>query len=190
MKEALIDGLARRLESQHGVPPELALLPLPPDGERLLITDSHDVTGFNDDGFSSRYSFLHRVPRGWVLFEHEGPGVIRLIRTIGFRGRLEMYLDAAPGTGEPSFSVPFEELHSGRRPGFPPHLVADLARGHGSAWCYVPFPFERRCTVIAAGEPEEGPHFYTIFAHVLPRGGDRSASVHAASSSSSSFRTW
>jgi len=145
---------------------ELFHLPFLPKGEWIRITDSHDVSGFNDDGFSGTYSYLYKIKKGLVLFDHKGPGCIRLIRTIGFKGLLKIFIDQDPMLEDnPKISIPFPELYSGKNPNFPSQLVADLKKGHGSEWSYVPIPFKKRC-VIVAEEELNGPHFYSIWAHI------------------------
>jgi len=138
---------------------ELARLP---HGVWLRITDSHDVTGGNNDGFQSLYSYLYRDDDGWVLFDHKGPGCILLVRTIGFVTTLKAFIDDEP---TPRVSVPFADLYSGRADGFPAHLVCDEERGHGSAWSFVPIPFRTRCRLVAP-EKLESYHFFTVWAHV------------------------
>lgn len=140
----------------------LLRLPLRPRGEWIRITDSHDVTGFNNDGFLSTYSYLYRTDEGLVLFEHEGAGCIREIRTIGYTGRLRVYRD---GRAEPDIDVAFDDLYAGRDPRFPADLVRDEVRGHGSAWCYGPIPFRTGIRVVATDRVASY-HFYNIFAHV------------------------
>ena len=144
----------------------LSALPLRPRGERMVVTDSHDVTGFNDDGFQSTYSCLCREGDEMVLFEHEGAGRILEIRTIGFTGNLRIYKD---GESVPWADIPFERLYAGADPRFPADLVCDEKRGHGSAWCYAPVPFDKSCRVCATDRPESY-HFYNIFAHVTAEG--------------------
>ncbi len=132
----------------------------PPRGVWLRITDSHDVHGGNDDGFNSTYSYLCRADDGWVLFEHEGPGTIVLVRTIGFNTELRIYDDE-----ELIFSAPFNDLYSGKHPSAPAHLVANETIGHGSAWSYVPIRFHKRVRVVAP-ERLESYHFYNLWVHV------------------------
>lgn len=135
-----------------------------PKGERIRITDSHDISGFNEDGFNGTYSYLYRAKRGWVLFDHKGAGCIYLIRSIGFKGNLQVYVDQDPELDEPRINMPFADVYSGKNPAFPSHLVADMDRGHGCEWSLVPIPFEKRCTIIA-DERIGGPHFFSILSH-------------------------
>jgi hypothetical protein len=159
---------------------ELERLPLLPEGEVFESTDSHDVTGFNDDGFSSRYSYLYKTDEGLVLYDRKGPGSIRLIRTIGFTGVLNIYLDEET---EPSVCVPFDRLYSGLHPGFPAHLVGHEDDSHGSSWCFVPIPFRTRCRVLATDKVESH-HFYNILAYAGPGDGR----IETASSAQSPHR--
>jgi hypothetical protein len=140
---------------------ELLNLPQRPKGERLLITDSHDVTGQNNDGFRSTYSYLYRTDEGLILYDCMGAGCIREIRTIGYTGRLKVYTN---GAAEPEVDISFDELYSGRNERFPEDLSCDEVRGHGSAWCYKPIPFTSGCRVIAT-DSLDSYHFFTIFAH-------------------------
>jgi len=164
--------LWRTVTARADVRRELAHLPLLPNGEWIRITDSHDITGFNDDGFSGTYSYLYKTKKGWVLFDHKGAGCIYLIRSIGFKTSLQIYIDQNPESKkEPKINLPFAEVYSGKHPDFPPHLVANSDKGHGSEWSFVPIPFKKRCTIIADEKPENPPHFYNIFAHIY-RAGD------------------
>src|SRR5690606_16034106 len=70
-------------------------LPLAREGVWLAGTDSHDVTGDNDDGFNAAYSYLYKDGDEWVLFEEEGPGCVYVVRTIRHKGDLRVYLDGA-----------------------------------------------------------------------------------------------
>ena len=172
------DAIRRRLVTASRGPPELVLLPLAPQGEWLSIRGSHDVTGFNDDGFTGTYSYQYKTEQGWVLFDHKGPGCIMLLRTIGFKGRLVIYEDRGPEEGEPRWKVAFQDVYSGRGD-WPAHLVANMEKGHGSEWCYRPIPFMTRCVIVAQEEegPPPGPHFYSIWAHLYRSGEESDASI-------------
>ncbi|MFX0100407.1 MAG: DUF2961 domain-containing protein [Candidatus Hodarchaeota archaeon] len=155
---------------------ELAKLPLLPAGEWLYITDSHDVTGLNDDGFHATFSYRYIDDDGWVLFDQKGAGCIRLIRTIGFESDLKVFIDDAP---EPLIDIPFVDLHAGKHPDFPSHLVADHDKGHGSCWAIATITFQHRCKIVTPEKEVEGnlifqkfsknligPHFFNIWAHL------------------------
>ena len=141
----------------------LSSLPLLPGGERLVGTDSHDVTGGNNDGFLGTYSYLYEDERGRILFDRKGPGCVLMVRTIGFSGNMKVFVDDAE---IPAIDIPFDEMHSGEHPDFPSHLVCDEDRGHGSAWCFVPIPYRTRCIILAADDTAEHPYrFYNISAY-------------------------
>ena len=141
----------------------LSSLPLPPTGERVIGTDSHDVTGGNNDGFGGTYSYLYEDERGKVLFDHKGAGCVTLVRTIGFEGSLRVYVDDAP---EPAVDIPFSDLHSGALPDYPDHLACDEVHGHGSAWWFCSVPFGTRCVIVAANDVTKHPYrFYNITAY-------------------------
>jgi len=140
-------------------------LPLIRHGTWLVGTDSHDVTGGNNDGFRASYSYLYKRGREYVLFEESGPGCIYEIRTIGFTGKLKVYLD---GSRRPRIETAFPDLYSGRVHPFVAPFVADEATAHGSSWCYVPIPFSKGCRITT--DDMEKPKFFNIFAHKFARG--------------------
>lgn len=138
---------------------KLLAKPILPQGVWLTITDSHDVQGFNDDGFTSRYSYLYLIPEGMVLFDRIGSGCIRLIRTIGYTGDIIFEIDGNQR------KISFTQMYSGKIPEFPPDRVSDEERGHGSAWAYVDIQFQESCRVIATDKVESY-HFFNIWAHL------------------------
>ena len=138
----------------------LAELPLLRKGTWLTITDSHDVTGDNDDGFNASYSYLYKQGKEYVLFEETGPGCVYVVRTIGHKGNLKIYLN---GAEKPSYSIPFPELNKGEKAPFVKPFTGHEDEVNGSSWSYVPIPFSQGCKLTT---DEMGkPHFFTIFAH-------------------------
>ncbi len=135
-------------------------LPLLRRGTWLVGEDSHDVAGWNNDGFNATFSYLYKDGDEYVLFEEEGPGCVYVIRTIGHKGRLRVYLD---GAKVPQVDLPFQEFHEGVHAAFPLPFVAREEAAHGSSWCYVPIPFATSCKITT--DEMEAPHFYNIFAH-------------------------
>ena len=137
-------------------------LVLLPCRTKLVIADSHDVTGGNNDGFTSAYSYQYRTPEGWVLFGTHQSGTVQLIRTIGFRTALKVFRG---DSGEPDLVIPFAEIYSGTHPDFPLPYVGEEESAHGSSWCFVPIPFENGCRIVAP-EKEESYHFFNVWAHI------------------------
>ena len=140
-------------------------LPLARTGVWLSGSDSHDVTGDNDDGFNAAYSYLYKDGDEWVLFVEDGPGCVYVIRTIKHNGDLRIYLD---GAETPSYTIPFKDLYAGKKSPFVPPFVADEDAAHGSSWSYVPIPFARGCKLTTT--EMEKPHFLNIFAHKFAAG--------------------
>lgn len=163
--------LRNSVTSRRDIHRNLVHLPHLPSGEWLRITDSHDITGFNDDGNSGTYSYLYKTQKGRVLFDHKAAGCIKLIRGIGLEltGNLQVYLDQDPELEEPRINIPFTNVFSGKNHNFPPHLVANLDKGHGSEWIFTPIPFKKRCTIIANGRSGR-PHWYSIWANIYREG--------------------
>ena len=147
------------LQSRSDALRHLAILPC---RTKLVITDSHDVTGGNNDGFTSAYSYLYRTPEGWVLFDANGSGTVQLVRTIGFRTELQVFSGDAK---EPEIAIPFAGLYSGTHPDFPHPYVGEEESAHGSSWCFVPIPFENGCRIVAP-EKEESYHFFNVWTHI------------------------
>lgn len=140
-------------------------LPLAREGVWLVGTDSHDVTGDNDDGFNAAYSFLYKDGDEWVLFEEEGPGCVYVVRTIRHKGDLRVYLD---GAEDPSYTIPLKDLYAGKTSPFVPPFVGDEDIAHGSSWSYVPIPFGKGCKLTTTDM--EKPQFLNIFAHKYAAG--------------------
>ena len=137
---------------------------LPPGDERLYTTSSHDVTGYNDDGFDGTYSYLYHDggdAASPVIFEAAGPGMVRLIRTGGVNdGELLIYLN---GDTMPTMRWPVDDLYGGKTGGIAPERVCREKPGHGSAWAYPDLAYEDGCRIVARNA--SGTHkFFNIFA--------------------------
>jgi hypothetical protein len=163
---------------------DLAALPLLRTGTWSAVTDSHDVTGMNDDGFGARFSYLYPKDGEWVLYEAEGPGCVYVIRTIQFKGNLKVYLD---GADEPQHVIPFKALYAGTQPPFVAPFVANEEVAHGSSWCYVPIPFAKGCRLTT--DEMAPPKFYNILAHEYARG-TAVATFDPATSMAAAAKLW
>src|SRR5699024_5182113 len=112
-------------------------LPRYMDGTTVRQFSSYDTTGGNNDGFSGKYSYIRKTAdSSLVIFEAEGQGVINRIWTpTPTDDTLDVYFG---GAEEPSFSIQFSELFTGKTYPF----VAPLT-GHaiGGYYSYVPIPF-------------------------------------------------
>lgn len=127
---------------------DISLLPNYLDNSQVAQISSYDTTGGNDDGFSGKYSFLKRNPDSTlVIFQVKGKGVINRIWTpTPNTDTLDFYFGTST---EPSFSISFMDLFSGKQ--FP--FVAPLCGNQvGGFYCYLPIPFEDGCTIISRGK--------------------------------------
>ncbi len=126
-------------------------------------TSSYDRTGWNDDGFSGRFSFVRRNPdSSLVLFDEQGPGVINRIWTpTPTEDNLDFYID---DTTRPAFTIKYLDLFSGKV--FP--FVAPLCNNQlGGYYCYLPIPFQKRCMIVLRGKHNQ---FYQIGFRSYPKG--------------------
>ena len=142
---------------------QISELPVYREGTSLLQTSSYDRTGWNDDGFSGRFSFVRRNPDSTlVLFDAKGPGVINRIWTpTPTEDSLDFYLD---DTTRPAFTIRFLDLFSGKV--FP--FVAPLCNNQlGGYYCYLPIPFQQRCIIVSRGKHMQ---FYQVGYRTLPKG--------------------
>ncbi|QNL49365.1 DUF2961 domain-containing protein [Olivibacter sp. SDN3] len=116
---------------------------------------SYDTTGGNDDGFSGKYSFISRNPdSSLVLFEVKEAGAINRIWTpTPNSDTLDFYFDDEK---EPSFSIRFEDLFSGKVYPFVAPLTGNEIGGYYS---YVPIPFKKGCKIVSRGKAMQ---FYQI----------------------------
>jgi hypothetical protein len=129
----------------------------------MLQTSSYDTTGWNDDGFSGRFSFVRRnSDSSLVLFDALGPGVINRIWTpTPTEDSLDFYID---DTTQPAFTIQYKDLFSGKV--FP--FVAPLCNNQlGGYYCYLPIPFQKRCMIVLRGKQTQ---FYQIGYRSYPEG--------------------
>jgi hypothetical protein len=139
----------------------LDLLPLLREGVHTYQTSSHDPTGHNDDGFSGRYSCLHRVRLGCLMAAHTGPGELESVWTAGNQqgqsapeGNLIVRLD-----GRTVIDRTWPELAAGRPAGpfaFP--LALSPEESWGASSIQVPLAFHHSMQVIS----QFNPHFFHV----------------------------
>lgn len=121
---------------------------------------SYDTTGWNDDGFSGKYSFIRRnVDSTLVIFEANGPGVINRIWTpTPTDDTLDFYID------EQKYSIQFDDLFSGEKAPFVSPLCG---REVGGNYCYYPILFQKNCRIVFRGKKLQ---FYQIQWRTFPEG--------------------
>jgi len=127
---------------------DIAQLPKYISGSYEAQRSSYDTTGGNDDGFSGKYSFVHKDADGTlVIFEAKGKGVINRIWTATPNDdTLDFYFD---GKNKPACSIRFSDLFSGKV--FP--FVGPLCgRQLGGNFCYLPIPFQNGCKIVSRGK--------------------------------------
>ncbi len=121
---------------------------------KVASVSSYDRTGGNDDGFSGKYSFVHKEKDGLVLADLKGPGVIYRIWTpTPTDDVMEFYFD---GEDEPRITVKFREIFMGNHPAFERPLVG---YGAGGFYSYVPLAYKKSCKVFVRAEKIQ---FYQI----------------------------
>jgi hypothetical protein len=133
-------SLTTELEALYRV----SALPAYREGTAMLQASSYDRTGWNDDGFSGRFSFVRRNPDSTlVLFEARGPGVINRIWTpTPTDDLLDFYLD---DTTRPAFTIRYSDLFSGKVAPF----VAPLCNNQlGGYYSYLPIPFRQHGRIV------------------------------------------
>jgi hypothetical protein len=141
----------------------IADLPVYRDGTSMLQASSYDRTGWNDDGFSGRFSFVRRNPdSSLVLLDAKGPGVVNRIWTpTPTEDSLDFYID---DTTRPAFTIKYLDLFSGKV--FP--FVAPLSNNQlGGYYCYLPIPFQQSCKIVLRAKHTQ---FYQIGHRSLPQG--------------------
>ena len=108
------------------------------------LVSSYDRTEGNDDGFSGKYSFLRQEPRGLVLADLTGPGVLYRFHTpTPTADTLEFYFD---GEAQPRLALEMRELVLGQRA---PFLAPLTDFGGGGYWTYTPIAYAKSLKVIA-----------------------------------------
>ncbi len=145
----------------------LDLLPFVREGVTTYQSSSYDPTGHNDDGYSGKYSCLHRVKLGCVMAEHNGPGELEAVWTAGNEqaqtaptGNLIIELD-----GRTVVDQTWPQLTAGRRDSlfaFPLALAPDESWGGSSI--QVPMTFRRQMRVISQFNPHYFHVVYRVFA--------------------------
>ncbi len=122
-------------------------LPQYPSGSVFQFS-SYDTTGYNDDGFSGKYSFIRKNPdQSLVIFEAKGNGVINRIWTpTPTDDTLDFYFG---GNSKPDYSIRFSDLFSGKVAPFLAPLTGNQIGGYFS---YVPIPFRNGCKVVFRGK--------------------------------------
>ncbi len=130
-------------------------LPKYDDNTLIRQFSSYDTTGNNDDGFSGKYSFIRRNPdSSLVLFEAAGNGVINRIWTPTPReDTFDFYFG---GSNDPSFSIKFSDLFSGK---IYPFILPLCGNQLGGYYCYFPIPFSNGCKIVSRGKQMQ---FYQI----------------------------
>ncbi len=107
-----------------------------------VLFSSFDRDGGNDDGFSSRFSYIRRENDEFVVAETAGAGAVRRIWMTwpGRDVRLRVYLDGFP---EPRLDLPVSQLFSGNGATFQKPHVGSFEELGGVGYCYVPIPFAK-----------------------------------------------
>ena len=131
------------------------------DGIRCMQASSYDrasrydeATGeyvkWDANGDSGHYIRTDARTGEAVMAEIDGPGCIWRIWSANPQGKIRFYFD---GAETPGCEFDFNELFSGRVPGFPRPLVWQrrvvLGGENPASNCYVPIPFGKSCKVTA-----------------------------------------
>lgn len=134
----------------------LDALPYLHRGVRTYQVSSADPTGRNDDGYTGRYSCLHRVPAGCLLASHRGPGELDSVWSPGpffgdlsGDGRLRIELDGRAVVNAPMQSVVAGELGAP----FSPPVVLTSKLSPGGYSVNLPMTFRRSMRVIVQHNP-------------------------------------
>lgn len=157
------DNSTISLTSELAAFTNIADLPSYREGTSMLQTSSYDRTGWNDDGFSGRFSFVRRnQDSSLVLFDAKGPGVVNRIWTpTPTEDSLDFYID---DTTRPAFTIKYLDLFSGKV--FP--FVAPLSNNQlGGYYCYLPIPFQKQCKIVLRAKQTQ---FYQIGYRSVPQG--------------------
>jgi hypothetical protein len=149
----------------------LDLLPLLREGVSTYQASSADPTGQNDDGFSGRYSCVHRIRLGCVMAQHTGPGELESVWTAGNQmaqpgasGRLMIQLD-----GRTVVDQTWPQLTSGQPVSpfaFPLALAPNESWGGSSI--QVPMTFRHSMRVIS----QFNPHYFHVVYRTFQTGAD------------------
>jgi hypothetical protein len=146
----------------------LDLLPLIRRGVAPYQASSADPTGRNDDGYSGKYSCLHRVAQGCLMAEHRGPGELESVWTAGNQGantaksgRLMIELD-----GRMVVDATWPQLAAGSVFIFPLSLAPQESWGGSSI--QVPMTFRHEMRVIS----QYNPHYFHVVYRTFFNGDD------------------
>ena len=139
--------------SQVGLYEELSslsridLLPQYRSNSTVHQISSYDTTGGNDDGFSGKYSYIHKEDNGLVIADMKGSGVIQRIWTpTPTEDTIQFYFD---GETKPRISIKFIELFTGDIYPFSRPIVGNEVGGY---YCYLPIPYHSSCKIIYKGK--------------------------------------
>ncbi|MBI4244709.1 MAG: DUF2961 domain-containing protein, partial [Planctomycetes bacterium] len=141
----------------YGVTDTLAMLPF---DEKTAMYSSADLTGDNDDGFFSTYSYLYQDTNGhFVIFDELGPGTLTrmhfafwwisgttFLSTPPPNFPLSIYIDDMV---TPRHIVQANDIFSGRI--FP--LVVNVLNGQYGYNLYYPFYFQSRMKITMPFKP-------------------------------------
>lgn len=155
---SLVFLLAVSVFAQLGTPKDLdtvGSLPILTDYESYLVS-SYDRTGGNNDGFDGAYSFLRKEGSDLVIFEENGPGVIRRIWTPNRdnNAKISIYID---NPDKPAMVLnSFQDLFRGDVYPFISPFSDNSQMGAG--YCYIPIGFTKYCKIVIHGQMQ----FYQI----------------------------
>lgn len=108
---------------------------------------SYDRTWGNDDGFSGKYSYLHKEGGKLVIAEMKGAGVINRIWTPTPNDNiLCFYFD---GKKEPGLRIRFSDLFSGKVFPFVKPVCGNEVGGY---YCYLPITYAKSCKIVMEGD--------------------------------------
>lgn len=144
------DGQERRTGAPSLATDQRLFSELAPLGRRQftrnILFSSYDRDGGNDDGFSSRFSYLRREEGEFVVAQVAGEGAIRRIWMTwpGRDVRLRVYMD---GVTEPRVDLPVSRFFSGNGATFQKPHIGSFEELGGVGYCYVPIPFSKSVRV-------------------------------------------
>lgn len=136
------------------------LLPAYRHNQLIDQESSYDRTWGNDDGFSGKYSYIHKENGNLVLADFEGPGVVNRIWTpTPTNDTLAFYFD---GEKTARLRIRFMDLFSGDVYPFTKPVCGNEIGGY---YCYIPIPFHKSLKIVFEGEKIM---FHQIQARKLP----------------------
>lgn len=152
--------------SKPCAPRTLDDLPILPQGIAVHEISSHNRRGGNGD---CDWSLYDQKNGERVMFDAVGPGCLRSFWQTDISPRvLNFYFD---GEEKPRYSVPLDELYSGKHPAFSAPLCQLLVTGHWngdqrSGNCFVPIPFAKSLKITC----RDYVGFYHFFYEKYPQG--------------------